>query len=185
MAHFLFTKTPDVWEAPLLGRIEGCTNPESAELLPDGKTFVFGNCTMMVGHPAYRSGQGIVYLKNEAFVSRAVIGDDRTVSLDQRVLIPGLTATLGCDVLKRATARLPVGTVLMAEGGRPITVAGSPALQADGEARPRAIAFDPATGRLLGAVGLDADSPIGRRFNPIDQPNGLALDVHGNRSPSE
>jgi len=41
------SETPSIWKAPLLGRIEGCTNPESCDLLPDGETFVFGNCALI------------------------------------------------------------------------------------------------------------------------------------------
>ena len=180
MPTLTFTKNPTAWAATLLGRIDGCTNPESAELLPDGEHFVFGNCALTLGHPAYRAGQGIVYLQGEAFVSRGRIGPGRKVTLEERALVTGLTATLGCDVLPLATSRLPAGTVLMAEGGRPVTQAGATELQPDAAVRPRVLAFDPASGRVLGSIALNAASPIGRRFNGLDQPNGLGVDAQGN-----
>ena len=66
-----------------LGVIEGCTNPESAEMLADGETFVFGNCALGVGFPWFRDGAGLVYLEGQAFVSRARVGanGDRTMML--------------------------------------------------------------------------------------------------------
>jgi sugar lactone lactonase YvrE len=165
------------FECKLLGVIEGCTNPESAELLPDGETFVFGNCALMVGIPSFKGGGGIVYLQGQAFVSRARITESKTVELDERHLIDGLTATLGCDVLQRSTSRFATGTVFMVEGGLPITADRQTVLS---KAKPRVIIFDAVLGKVLGEIPLDSDSAIGRRFNGLEQPNGLALDPDGN-----
>lgn len=172
---------PSIWPGRLLGRIEGCTNPESAELLPDGESFVFGNCAMMVGHPAYREGQGLVYLQGEAFISRARLNRSGSVALEERRLITGLTGTLGTDVLRVGTERFPAGTFFMAEGGNPITRPGAADLVTDPrQVRQRALAFDPLSGVELGSIPLWEGSEIAARFNALDQPNGLAIDSHGN-----
>jgi hypothetical protein len=180
MPRLIRSDTPKPLAVRLIGRIEGCTNPESAELLPDGETFVFGNCTMIVGHPAYRAGAGLVYLKGEAFISRARITARDQVRLEERRLVTGLTGTLGIDILRVATRRFPVGTAFIAEGGRPITLAGAKELYNDpADLRPRALAFDPVGGAVLGAIPLDDGSPIGRKFNGFDQPNGMAANAAG------
>ncbi len=165
---------------PVLGKIEGCTHPESAELLSDGEHFVFGNCAMTVGIPAYRDGKGLVYLENEAFISKARISADKVVSLIERTLISNLTATLGCDILRKGTDMFPRGSVFMAAGGNPIIRRGDTELahQAD-RRRSQAIAFDPIKGEVLGCIPLWDDSAIGRKFNGLDQPNGLAINAAG------
>jgi hypothetical protein len=171
---------PAALEVRLIGRIDGCTNPESAELLPDGERFVFGNCTMMVGHPAYRDGAGLVYLRGQAFISRARIAARDRVVLEQRALVKGLTGTLGCDVLRAGTKRFPAGTGFIAEGGKPITAPGAKQLFADAAAiRPRALGFDPASGAIRGSIPLWDGLAIARRFNAFDQPNGLAINAAG------
>lgn len=170
---------PEIFLARLMGRIDGCTNPESAELLDDGETFVFGNCALMVGHPDYRQGKGIVYLEGRAFVSRArIIARDR-VELDERRLLTGLTATLGCDILRRPTRRFPAGTVFMNEGGNPVTREADSGLSDRQVTRPRVIAFNPISGELLGDIPLGPQSRLASRYNGIDQPNGLGLSAEG------
>lgn len=171
---------PKVLTVPVLGRIEGCTHPESAELLPDGEHFVFGNCAMTVGIPAYRGGKGLVYLEGEAFVSLGRIGPDRKVSLVTRALVTGLTATLGCDILRKGTGLFPQGTVLMAAGGNPLIRRGDDALASEAERRrPHVLAFDPGTGDVLGRIPLWEGSAIGETYNGLDQPNGLAVNAAG------
>ncbi|MGE0388113.1 MAG: hypothetical protein AB7Q97_25590 [Gammaproteobacteria bacterium] len=177
MPKWMRSDSPAPWNAPLLGRIGGCTNPESAELLADGERFVFGNCAMMVGHPAYRAGQGLVYLAGQAFVSRARI-DAQGVHMEAERVVAGLTGTLGCDLLPVGTARFPAGTVFMAEGGRPVTEPGAAVLVE--HVRPRIIAFDPLRGTVHGSIPLWEGSAIAAKFNALDQPNGLAIDAQGN-----
>ncbi|MET0303376.1 MAG: hypothetical protein ABW040_04950 [Microbacteriaceae bacterium] len=163
--------------AKLLGVIEGCTNPESAELLPDGETFVFGNCAMTMGIESFRGGMALVYLEGEAFISRARIRPDKTVELDERSIIDGETATLGCDVLTVATGRFPAGSVFMETGGRPITRDRASIVESS---HSKVLVFDPIAGTVLGAIPLHAGSPFAERFNEVDQPNGLAIDSQGN-----
>jgi hypothetical protein len=164
-----------------MGRIQGCTNPESAELCRDGETFVFSNCALTIGIPEYRAGAGLVYLKGEAFISQARIESSGAVNLLNRRLVEGLTGTLGIDLLPRATQRFPTGTAFVAEGGCPIADPVSRALVSDPDMiRPCALAFDPMTGERRGRIPLWTDSAIGRRYNGLDQPNGLAFDAGGN-----
>lgn len=179
MTHYRRHGTPEPFEARLLGRIEGCTNPESAELLCDGEHFVFGNCTLTVGIPSYRGGQGIVYKRSEAFISLARLSRDGEVSLLSRRHMDGLTATLGIDILRKGTSNFPEGTAFIAEGGNPI-LDDNDLVNPDTDAKPRLMAFDGLKGQSLGALRLDTDSPIGRKFNRIDQPNGAAIDAKGN-----
>jgi len=173
-------ESPRPLEVRLIGRIEGCTNPESAELLPDGERFVFGNCAMMVGHPAYRKGTGLVYLRGQAFVSRArILARDR-VALEERVLVGDLTGALGLDVLRKGTARFPAGTVFLATGGNPITEPGAQTLIGDPALlRAQAFGFDPLSGASRGSIPLWSGSAIAQRFNALDQPNGLAINARG------
>jgi hypothetical protein len=170
---------PAIYHGRLIGRIDGCTNPESAELLPDGQTFVFGNCTLMVGHPAYRQGKGIVYIKGAAFVSKARIASRTEVVLEKRELITGLTATLGCDILPRATKRFPAGTAFINEGANPITERGGTHIADRARTKPRIVAFDPVRGEVLGEIPLDVESDFAKHRNGIDQPNGLAITPGG------
>lgn len=166
----------DRFKGTLLGVVEGCTNPESAELLDDGETFIFGNCRLDVGFGWFRDGRGLVYLAGQSFVSRARVSGDGTVSLEERALISGLTTTLGCDVLRADGAALPRGTVLMATGGKPVTQDGS----GPAPAWPHIIAFDPASGDILGRIPLGPETPIAQRFEALEMPNGLAIDPAGN-----
>jgi hypothetical protein len=175
------SKTPRPWAARELGRITGCTNPESCDLAPDGETLIFGNCTMITGHPAYTSGPGLVYVQAAAFVSRARISASGEVRLEERMLICGLSSALAVDFLRVPTEHFPPGTAFIATGGRPITRPGSRLLVEDpDEIRQQALGFDPQTGRILGRVPLWSGSRLARKFNFLDQPNGLAFDSHGN-----
>lgn len=173
--------SPRIFEAREIGRITGCTNPESAELCADGETILFGNCAMMTGHPAYRGAAGLVYLEGEAFVSRARITTKGEVRLEDRHLVTGLASALAIDILPAPTRRLPAGTAFLATGGRPITKRGSSVLVEDpGDVRQQALAFAPQTGEILGRIPLWSGSQIATKFNALDQPNGLALDSKGN-----
>jgi hypothetical protein len=138
---------------------------------------VFGNCAMIVGLESFRGGAALVYLEGEAFISRARITPDRKVELDERTLIGGETATLGCDVLPVATGRFPVGSVFMETGGRPITRDRSTIVETS---HSKVLVFDPMAGEVLGAIPLDAGSAFASRFNEVDQPNGIAIDSQGN-----
>jgi hypothetical protein len=159
----------------VLGFLEGCTNPESAELLPDGETVIFGNACMTMGLPWFRKGEGLVYVDGAAFLSRGRIAPDGTVSVEQRVITSRLTATLGCDVLRHATGAFPAGTVMIAAGGGPAaTPDGKPA-----RARPHVLAVDPMSGEVLGRIPLGAGSDIAARFNALEMPNGLAVGHDG------
>jgi hypothetical protein len=159
----------------VLGFFEGCTNPESAELLPDGETVIIGNASMAVGMPWFRDGKALVYIEGAAFLSRARIAADGCMSIEKRVLASGLTATLGCDVLHHATGRFPAGTLMIATGGGPAaTPDGLPA-----QARPHVLAVDPMAGDVLGRIPLWAGSDIAARFNALEMPNGLAVGHDG------
>jgi hypothetical protein len=164
-------------EGRLIGVVSGCTNPESVELLPDGETVVFGNCRLNVGYPWFRGGSGLVYLQGAAFVSQARLKADG-FELTERELVTGLTGTLGCDVLRNApTERFAVGTVFMCEGGKPLT---ADEQQLVTDADPGVIAFDGMTGEVRGRIPMGSDSELGRAFNGLEQPNGLAIDSSGN-----
>jgi hypothetical protein len=155
----------------LIGVIEGCTNPESAEMLDDGQTFVFGNCALDVGFPWFRDGAGLVYLEGEAFISRARVSVDGVVTLEERRLIDGLSTTLGCDVLRDETEAFPAGTVLMAVGGKPV----ADSRREPAAAVPHVLAFDPHRGEILGRLPLWDGSQLAKRFNGLEMPNGLAI----------
>lgn len=100
---------PEFRTVEIIGRISSCTNPEGAELLPDGEAIIFGNCQLVRNHTAYWQGCGNVQVRGEALISRVRnVRRDRT-NLEERFLITGLTATLGGDVLRKATSRFPTG----------------------------------------------------------------------------
>ncbi|HEY3259406.1 MAG TPA: hypothetical protein VGJ95_03940 [Pseudonocardiaceae bacterium] len=161
----------------LLGVVEGCTNPESAEMLDDGETFVFGNCRLDVGFPWFRDGQGLVYLQGEAFVSRARVTRDGNVVLEERTLVGGLTTTLGCDILRTDTEAFPSGTAFIVADGKPVA---RPDGSGPADVQPHVLGFDPMTGEIRGKIPLWAGSAIGDRFEPLEMPNGLAIDKAGN-----
>jgi hypothetical protein len=74
---------------------------------------------MIRNNPQYRNGNGNIYIKNAAFISRAcIIGSDQ-IDIEDRHMITGLTATLGCDILRKSTARFPAGTAFICEGDNP------------------------------------------------------------------
>lgn len=160
----------------LIGVIEGCTNPESAELLDDGETIVFGNCALTLGVSNFRGGMGVVYRRGESFISRARLNEGGQLAIENRRLVEGLTATLGCDVLRADTAAFPRGTVFHAAGGGPVTADGVKLVDAE----PHVLIYDPVRGEVLGRLPLHAESRIGERFNGLEQPNGCAVDTEGN-----
>jgi hypothetical protein len=170
---------PEIINAPLIGIIEQCTNPESAELLPDGETIVFGNCQMIRNHPQYRNGNGNVYIKDAAFISRARIIDRGQIEIEDRHMITGLTATLGCDILRKGTARFPAGTAFICEGANPVSADRDSPIIDRSQVETCLIAFNPQTGKILGKIPLGPSSDLARRFNGIDQPNGLAISEAG------
>lgn len=172
---------PETWDARLVGVVDGCTNPESAEMLPDGETFVFGNCTMLIGNKAHRDGKSLVYLKDQAYISKARWGADGTVEVVERHLIDGLTSTLGIDILRTGTERFPAGTAFIATGGKPITTSLEAPLVTDEKAvRQQALGFDPQTGEVRGSIPLWPGSAVARRYHHLEMPNGLAIDDAGN-----
>jgi hypothetical protein len=181
LLHWDRAGAPRQWPATEMGRITGCTNPESCELALDGSTLIFGNCTMVTGHPGYFAGPGLVYVEGEAFVSRGRITPAATVLLDDRALVRGLSSALAVDFLKVPTRRFPRGTAFIATGGRPIAARGARTLLDDPrQIRQQALAFDPLIGTVLGCIPLWSGSRMGEKFNFLDQPNGLALDSMGN-----
>ena len=181
MQHWRTSSDPSARDLPLLGRIDGCTHPESAELLPDGEHFVFGNCAMRIGVPAYRGGAGPVYLDGQAYVSLGRIDLRGYVSLVEERMIDGLTATLGCDVLTVATGRFAAGNVFHARGGCPlIAAADSSSLVEDSQRqRSQVLIYDVAARGLAGSIPLWEGTAFARRFNALNQPNGLAINARG------
>ncbi|MET0984658.1 MAG: hypothetical protein ABW034_04550 [Steroidobacteraceae bacterium] len=171
---------PSPFAARLIGRITGCTNPESAELCLDGETVVFGNCTMIIGHPRYTVPPGLVYEESQAFISQARITSRDSFELVKRELIGNLTSTLAVDILRTPTSKFPKGTAFMAVGGRPITKRGANTLVEGAQVRQQVLAFDPLSGAILGRIPLWSGSAIDAKFNALEQPNGLALDGKGN-----
>jgi hypothetical protein len=172
-------ESPPALNVPLLGRIEGCTHPESADLLEDGEHVVFGNCAMTLGIASFRQGAALVYLEGEAFISIARITGNE-IELVDRERIAELTATLGLDVLPLATALFPKGTVFQAAGGNPIIRRGEENATTDPERRrSHALAYDALTGEVRGQIPFWAGSRIAEKFNEIDQPNGLAIGANG------
>jgi len=178
--HYGSSKTgevvSDLFKGKLLGIVDGCTNPESAEMLDDGETFVFGNCRLDVGYPWFRQSQGLVYLQGEAFVTRARVTAEGSVVLEERNLVTGLTTTLGCDILRTDTEAFPRGTAFIVADGKPVA---RPDGSGPAEVRPHILGFDPITGEVLGKIPLWAGSPIADRFNELEMPNGLAIDAAG------
>ncbi|GAA2312955.1 hypothetical protein [Streptomyces violaceusniger] len=167
----------DRFTGTVLGVVEGCTNPESAEMLDDGETFVFGNCRLDVGFPWFRESQGLVYLQGEAFITRARISPEGEVSVTERTLIGGLTTTLGCDILRTDTEVFPSGTAFTVADGKPVA---RPDGSGPADVAPQVIGFDPMTGEIRGRIPLWKGSAIGERFEPLEMPNGLAIDSAGN-----
>jgi hypothetical protein len=165
---------------PLLARIEGCTHPESCELLADGEQLVFGNCAMTLGVESFRKGAALVYLEKEAFISVARFNGEGGVELVDRERITGLTGTLGIDILTKGTALFPAGTVFQAAGGNPIIRRGDDIVATETERRrSQAIAYDAVNGEVLGCIPLWAGTPLAQKFNEFDQPNGLAINGAG------
>lgn len=170
---------PRPLDVPVLGRIEGCTHPESADMLPDGEHIVFGNCAMRLGVQAYRGGKMLVYLEGEAFVSLARF-TAAGAALVARQQITGLTATLGLDVLRQGTECFPAGTVFQAAGGNPIVAPGGEVIAAEPDRRrSQALAYDALSGQVLGCIPLWEGMPLAQKFNAFDQPNGLAINPAG------
>lgn len=167
-------------ETRILGRIEGATNPESAELLDDGETLVFGNCTMVVGNPNQRGGEALVYLEGQAFITQAKIRGEGQVDVTQRRLVDGLTGTLGSEVHRTGTKLWPAGTALTACGGRPYSATPHGPMASIEDARQQILAFDPVTGEQRGRVALWAGSPIALALgHHVEMPNGLAVAPNG------
>ena len=170
---------PEKLDVPRRGYIDGATNPESVELLADGEHVLFTNCRMIMGHTAYRAGRGLVYVQGAAFLSLGRILSDGSLELVERSVVGGLTATLGIDILKRAAGRFAAGTAFVAEGGNPIAVDGA-AILLGGRGQARLLIVAPSGREVIGEIPLHGESSFARRFNGIDQPNGVAADRDGN-----
>jgi len=180
MSRWTISPDPSHLDVPLIGRITGCTHPESAELLPDGEHFVFGNCAMRVGVAAYRSGGGPVYLDGDAYVSLGRIDPDGIVSLVVEKMVEGLTGTLGCDVLTVATGKFAAGTVFMARGGCPLMKDGVDGIIEDPALlRSQVLAIDAQGRRLAGVLPLWEGTAFAACYNAFNQPNGLAINAKG------
>jgi len=172
-------ENPEALVVPVLGKIEGASNPESSELLLDGEHFVFGNCTLVMDHPeGAERGYPLVYVEGEAFVTLGRIGPDRKVELIKRKVAEGLTGTLGIDVIKADNPAVKAGTAFVAEGAYPASPRGGTKLNMD--YRPRLVAIDALGAGKIGEIPLGPESVIGRRFNRIEHPNGVAADSEGN-----
>jgi NHL repeat len=166
--------------APVIGILGGVTNPESAEMLDDGESIIFGNCTLMIGNPHHRGGKSLVYLRAQAYLSRARLAPDGTFTLEAPRLVTGLTGTLGTDVHRKGTRQLPAGTGLSACGGKPFVVDATSPLGTDEEARQQVLAFDPMTGEVRGRIAMWAGSPVARALgHHCEMPNGLAVAPNG------
>jgi len=181
MERWTCSADPSTHDLKLIGQITGCTHPESAELLPDGEHFLFGNCAMKMGVPAYRGGGGPVYLDGQAYVSLGRIDSGGNVSLVVEKMVDGLTGTLGCDVLTVATEKFPAGLVFMARGGCPLMASeDSPAIIEDPNAlRSQVLIFDAEARKLAGCLPLWEGTEFARQFNALNQPNGLAINSRG------
>jgi hypothetical protein len=167
-------------ETRILGRVAGATNPESAELLDDGETLIFGNCTMVMGNPNHRSGKSLVYLEGRAFITQARIGEQGTVTVTERRLVEGLTGTLGTEVHRIGTRLWPAGTGLTACGGKPFAVDIDATLGTDSAARQQIYAFDPISGAPRGRIALWAGSPFAKAIgHHVEMPNGIAVAPNG------
>lgn len=173
------TAKPTEVRVPLLGRIEGATNPESAELLPDGETIIFGNNVLVIGIDSYRAGRGITYVRGEAHISRARLLGRGRIDFEAPRLIDGLTGTHGVDVLPVATDKLPVGTLFITEDAGPQTYRGTGIILPKSDYCTCVMAFDPATGEVLGRIPLGVGSAVAKRFRDLEQPNGLAVSSEG------
>ncbi|QFU89548.1 hypothetical protein [Amycolatopsis sp. YIM 10] len=161
----------------VLGRIDGFTNPESAEMLPDGETIVVSNAAITLV-PSFRGGRGLTYRQGESYVSTVRSTGTGLEPVAER-LIEGLTGTLGTDVLRQGTATYPAGTVFAASGGKPVTADGETVLPNGEEVRQQVLAYNPLTGEKLPPLPLWEGSVVAGAFNAFEQPNGLAVGLDG------
>jgi sugar lactone lactonase YvrE len=167
-------------ETRVLGRVAGATNPESAEMLDDGETLIFGNCTMVMGNPHHRGGKSLVYIKDQAFITQAKFTGEGQVEVTERHLVDGLTGTLGTEVHRMGTGKWPAGTGLTACGGKPFAADVNAPLGTDEEARQQIFAFDPLTGQPRGRIALWKGSPVDRAVgHHVEMPNGIAVAPNG------
>jgi len=162
----------------VLAVLSGFTNPESAEMLPDGETIVVSNAAISLV-PGFRDGKGLTYRLGDSYVSTVRFSGDRLEFVHER-LIEGLTGTIGTDVLRTAgTAIYPVGTVFAASGGKPITADGDTVVPGGPHVRQQVFAYDPVSGEKLPPIPLWEGSVVADVFNALEQPNGLAVGLDG------
>ena len=167
-------------ETRVIGRITSATNPESAEMLDDGETLIYGNCTMVMGNPNHRGGKSLVYLRDKAFISRASFTGEGEIEVTEPKLVDGLTGTLGTEVHRKGTRLWPAGTGLTACGGRPFAVDIESELGTQEEARQQVLAFDPITGESRGRIALWKGSVIDQALgHHVEMPNGIAVAPNG------
>jgi hypothetical protein len=166
---------------PLLARLGGFTNPESADMLSDGETILVSNSANNAGVPAFRQGNGMTQRLGEAYVSRLRFTREGGLVIEEQALITGLTATFGVDFLYAPTRRFPAGTAFTAAGGKPVCTPDMSHLVHDpDQIRQQAFTYNPGTGERHAPIPLWEGSQLARRFNALEQPNGLAIDRDGN-----
>ncbi|MFH0872732.1 MAG: hypothetical protein V1878_09640 [bacterium] len=151
-------------------------NPEGALCSMDGKWLFVSNSAL---HGDANKPFG--WVEGGGSISRCEIGPNGELKMDSRIFIKDLTGPLGMAVLNVNTNKFPRGTIFATAGSGPMALPDGTPITDPKRHKPKLLAFDPDSGKILGEIKLCANS-IFAKINgaPLILVNALAFDKKGN-----
>ena len=151
-------------------------NPEGALFSMDGK-YLFISNSGLHGYPDKPFG----WVEGGGSISKLEVGPGGSLKMIDRVFIKGLTGPLGMAVLNVDTDKFPRGTIFATAGSAPMSLPDGTPITDPARHKPRVIAFDPGSGKILGKICLGATSIFAQvSGGPLSLVNALAFDKAGN-----
>jgi hypothetical protein len=151
-------------------------NPEGALFSMDGQYLFISNAATH-GHP----DKPFAWVEGGGSISKLEVGPDGSLKLIDRIFIKDLTGPLGMAVLNVNTAKFPRATIFATAGSAPMSLPDGTPITDPKRHKPKVIAFDPGSGKILGKICLGAASEFAKiSGGPLLLVNALAFDKAGN-----
>ena len=164
--------------ATLLQSISVFHRPESVAFSLDGKYLFVGNCASdLFGADKSKVG----FVKGAGVISRCKVNEKGNVKVEKLRFISGLNGPTGLKILRKATDKYPVGTLLVNQGislqvdkdGNSITDINQLGVGIN--------LYDPKDGKFLGRIPMGPGSAIANAIGHVPLIlNSMAFDKSGN-----
>jgi len=155
----------------ILQSVQAFYSPSAVVVADDGRTVYVANAAR--GEFGMLAGRGVI--------SRARLGDDDQLVVDEPRFVEGLNSPLGLVILPRATATLPKGALVTAVGSLWTVDARGNQLKDDRERGCGLAIIDPQAGTVHSRIFLGRGSALEPVLgHPIVNPLALAIDPAGN-----